>query len=180
MLELSNEMIKTLPLFMRKDEIIIEIFGAQQKKFNSYRDAIEEIMMQLDVDTATWGLDIYEKELDIPVDRSKPFDERRSVIKSKWRGSGKVDQILLKIVADSFTNGDVEVSFDNGVIGIQFTSETGIPPNLEDAQNALEDTRPAHLPIRYFFRYLTIGEVHDLTIGKMHNMTLDNFAGGAS
>lgn len=177
-LKLSNQMIKTLPLFLRKSHVYKEIFNAQGNQFNALETDINDVRKQMDVNTATWGLDIYEKELGIKTDRSKPFDERRSVVKSKMRGSGKVDSLLLKVVADSYTNGDCVVSF-NGAIIITFNSQIGRPPNLNDLKNAIDDVKPAHLRVEYEFRYLSVSEVHHMSIGQLHNKELSNFAGGA-
>jgi hypothetical protein len=172
-------MITALSTFMRKSKIFIEIFNAEQKQFEQKELDLEDLRKQMDIETATWGLDIYEKDLGIKTDRSKPLTERRSVIKSKERGSGKVDATLIKLVADSFTNGDVEVTFD-GQINIKFTSVLGIPPNLEDLENALEDVKPAHLAIAYAFAYLLIKDIHGvMTLTEIEQKPLNLFAGGA-
>lgn len=175
---MSEPMIKDLPRFMRNSRIYNAVFDAETIQFDSESDALEDIRLQMDVNTATWGLRIFEDEYDIPTDLSKPLEERRSVIRSKMRGSGVVDRTLLKIVADSYTNGDAEVTF-NGVITIQFTSGIGRPPNLDEVKRAIQDVKPAHLPVEYVFRYLTIGELSELTIGEVSELTIDVFAGGA-
>jgi Uncharacterised protein conserved in bacteria (DUF2313) len=171
-------MIKTLPIFMRKSKIFNEIFTSEEKQLNVLETDLNDVRLQMDINTATWGLDIFEKELEIKTDYSKPLDDRRSVIKSKLRGSGKADSILIKVVADSYTNGDVIVSF-NGQIVIKFTSNFGIPPNLEDVKTALENVKPAHLGIKYEFKYLIIKDLHNkVTLEELQTITLDKFAGG--
>ncbi|MEH7389662.1 putative phage tail protein [Bacillus sp. JJ1474] len=172
-------MIDYLSLDMRKSNIYQEIFKADSRQIDIFNASIEDIKKQLLIDTATWGLAIYEKELKIKTDLNKPLGERRSVIKSKLRGSGKVDHILIKLVADAYSNGDVVVSF-NGRIVVKFTSLYGIPPNLEDVKNALEDIKPAHLAIEYEFNYLLIKEIHNVkTLIEMDQIPLNKFAGGA-
>ena len=170
-------MIKALPLFMQKSKVFQEIFNAEEKQFTKMDVDLVDLRKQMDVSTATWGLDIYEKELNIKTDKSKPLEERRSVIKSKERGTGKVDASLIKIVADAFTNGDVEVFFD-GNINIEFNSIIGIPSNIQDLENALDDIKPAHLRILYAFAYLFIADVEAMTIAQLEATTLDKFAGG--
>ncbi|WP_456274897.1 putative phage tail protein [Bacillus sp. AK031] len=172
-------MIKTLPLFMRKSQYINDVFDAEGKQIAALNTDLDDIRLQMDVDTATWGLDIFEKGLDIPVNHQKSFQERRGVIKSKMRGSGKVDAVLLKVVADSYTNGDVVVDFD-GAIFITFTSQIGRPPNLEALKEAIENTKPAHLPVTYEFRFITMGEVSAMTIGEVNALLLENMGGGVN
>ncbi|MBM7577660.1 hypothetical protein JOD21_000316 [Jeotgalibacillus terrae] len=174
-----SDMIKTLPLFMRKSQYINEVFDAEGNQIAALKADLDDIRLQMDVDTATWGLDIFERELQIPTNHQKPYEERRGVIKSKMRGSGKVDAVLLKVVADSYTNGDVVVDF-NGTIVITFTSQIGRPPNLDALKEAIENTKPAHLPVTYEFRFLTIGEVSSMTIGEVNELLLENMGGGVN
>jgi len=151
---------------------------AEQIEFDRLAIDIEDLEKQLNIDTATWGLAIYERELGIKTNLNKPLEERRSVIKSKWRGTGKVDRALIKAVVDAYTNGGVEVGFDGRII-ITFNDVKGIPPNLEDAQRAIEDISPAHLAIIYEFAYLLIKEIHEVvTLNEMEQIPLHKFAGG--
>ncbi|MFD3271529.1 putative phage tail protein [Paenibacillus dendritiformis] len=154
----SAEMLGRLQLFMRKSEIYKAIFEAESTLYDNRDEAIFDLFMQLSIDTATWALAIYENELGIPVDPRKPYIERRSVIKSKMRGTGKVSAALIKIVADSYTNGDVDVRFD-GSIRVKFVSVKGMPPNLEDLKASIEEIKPAHLSIEYEFSYLIWDEI---------------------
>jgi hypothetical protein len=171
----STDMLNRLQPFQRQSKVFKEIFNAEGVQFEDRDGIISDLLLQLSVDTATWALDIYEKELDISTDSNKPLSERRSLIKSKMRGAGQVDAALIKIVADAYSNGDVIVSF-SGHITIQFTSKIGTPPNLDDLKNVIEETKPAHLRIDYEFRYFTITEVNQMTIEELNNTTLDKFA----
>lgn len=168
-------MIDQIPIFLRKSREINEIFDAEGNQIALLNTDIDDIKAQLSIDTATWGLDVYEKELKIPTDISKPIADRRSVIKSKIRGVGKIDALLIKLTADAYTNGQVNVSF-NGHIVIQFTSQTGTPPNLNDFKNALEEIKPAHLAIDYSFRYISYAELSGMTWTQFQNVKYDQLA----
>jgi hypothetical protein len=143
-----------LPPFLRKSKIYVEIFNTDEQQIASLNTNIQEIEAQLNVDTATWGLAIYEKELGIKTDLNKSFNDRRSVIKSKLRGTGKIGVMQLKLVADAYTNGNVEISFD-GKINIHFTSVRGIPPNMYDLETVIEEIKPAHLGVTYAYLFTT-------------------------
>lgn len=167
-----------LPLYERKSQFIKDLLSAQQLEIDRLSNNIADLEKQLNIDTATWALSIYEKDLGIESNLTKSLEERRSVIKSKWRGTGKVDRTLIKLVVDAFTNGGVDVSFDGRII-ITFNDVKGIPPNLEDAQRAIEDISPAHLAIIYEFAYLLIKEIHEVvTLNEMEQIPLHKFAGG--
>lgn len=163
---------------MRSDPFTAALTGSIDTSIQALDQRTNDFVAQLDIDTATWALDIYEKEYGIVSDRNKPLDERRSVIKSKMRGGGSLSATQIKIVADSFTNGDVIVSLKDGIM-IEFSSVIGTPPNMDDLKAALEMIKPAHLPISYKFRYLRLQDIHNvMTISEMNRTKLSNFGGG--
>ena len=174
----SDNLKSYLPPFISGTQLFTELFNAEGQELDSLDIDAEDLNAQFDVDTATWALDIYEKELGIATDYTKPLDYRRSVIKSKWCVSGKLDSTLIKTVCDAFTNGNVQVTFD-GTIHVKFNSVLGIPPNLSDLRVAVDQTKPAYLLLDYLFLYLLISDIDQLmTIDQLQLTTLDKFAGG--
>ncbi|WP_255298487.1 putative phage tail protein [Brevibacillus dissolubilis] len=171
-------MLNHLPAFMQKSRVLQQFETAEQLELELINGQLEDLMPQLDVSTATWGLVVFEQELGIPTDLSKSYDARREVIRSKMRGSGKIDRMQIKVVADAYANGDCEVSF-NGRIRVKFTSQIGIPPRLEELKRAIEEIKPAHLGVEYEFRYLFIEDVQQMTLEQLQTQPLENFAGGA-
>lgn len=171
-----NRLLKMLPIYERESKVFQEIMNSQEIELDSLDLEIEDLIKQLFIDTATWALDIYEKELKLPTDLSKPLEERRGIIRSKWRGTGKVDKYLIKRVVDAYTNGQVDVTF-NGKINIKFNGVYGIPTNLNDVYRSLGDIIPAHLDLVYEFMYLYIKDIHEaVTLENIENITLDKFA----
>ncbi|UVI32096.1 YmfQ family protein [Paenibacillus spongiae] len=124
--------------------------------------SIDGVLDQMFVDTATYGLAKWEKFLGIQIDELKPIEQRKSVIISKIRGIGTVTKVLIKSVAESYSNGEVDVLEDsaNYTVTIAFVSTRGIPPNITDIQNAIRDIIPAHLAINYEFTYITWDEIN--------------------
>lgn len=171
---MSNEydMLNRLQPFMRQSKVYYEIFKAQSGKLNEKEVNVDDLYDQLFIDTATWALDLYEKELNIKTDLSKPYDERRALIKSKWRGTGKFDKELIEIVALAYENGIVEPQFSNSTINIKYTDVGGIPPNFQDFEAVLEELKPAHLALTFEFAYTRYEELagvtHDYLSGFTH------------
>lgn len=163
-------MLKALPFYEQKSKIFQSLLDIQGQELDEKALTIEDLKKQLSIDTAIWALSIYEQELGIITDLYRSYEDRRSTIKSKWRGTGKVDRDLIKLVSDAYTNGDVKVTFD-GKINIEFISIYGTPPNIADLQNALEDIKPAHLGIAYIFNYLIWNEF------DRYNKTWDQWDG---
>ena len=162
----KEKILKLLHRILRNDVIANEIARTTGNYIDNIEFDISDVQQQFFLDTATWGLDIFEKELDIVTISSKSYSDRRSVISAKWRGAGKLTLELIKQTADAFVNGDVEVTF-TGTIEIDFTSEIGRPPNIEDVYKAIEDIKPAHLGVKYIFRFRTHSEVGQYTHGQL-------------
>lgn len=121
----------------------------------------EDVRAQFDINTATWSIPDWENEFGVPLDKDKPLEQRKSVVKSKMRSTGATRLRLIKKVAESFEYGEVGVTQDipNYLITITFVGKFGIPPNIEDIQLALREIIPAHLEVKYVFTYLTWDEL---------------------
>lgn len=167
---MNRPLIEYLPSFMQKSSIYKSLFNASELEIQELETAIEDLRKQLDINTATWALDIYEKDLGIPTNISKPLSDRRSVIKSKERGTGKVDAGMLKTVVDSYTNGDADIAFD-GSIHVSFTSIVGVPPNMDDLELVIEELKPAHIALLYYYLFRMHSSLTTYTHGDLTTFT---------
>lgn len=143
-----SRLLNYLPWYERESEVFKEILRAEEIEFDKLELDLEDINKQFFVDTATWGLAIYEKELGLPIRPNKSLEERRSIIKAKWRGMGKVDAEMIKAIVKAFTGYEVEVGF-NGRIIIDFGDANYINVSIKDMINAIEETKPAHLAYNF-------------------------------
>lgn len=138
-------MLKRLPLYERKNKVFQEIFKAEINQLQNLEEQIEDIRKQFVVDTATWGLKIYEKELKITVPFGSSIENRRAAIKAKMRSGGKVDRFLLEAVASAILEIPVKVDF-NGRIIFGFKPDTKkTVSNIEYFYRSIEKIKPAHL-----------------------------------
>lgn len=127
-------------------------------------NAVEGCMAQLDVETATWGLSIWEEALGLPVEVERPMAFRRSRIKAKLRGQGTTTVAAIQNVAASFSNGEVEVTEipKEYRIKVHFVGAACLPPNLGDLMAAVRETIPAHLAVEYSAKIKLWRDVKDL------------------
>ncbi|GEM_PF-990079 len=149
-----NKLLEYLPIHLRLSQAFKEIMETEQIEFEKISLDIEDLEKQLFVDTATWGLAIYEKELELKIDIDKPLEGRRSSIKAKWRGLGKVGSNLIKALIDSYTNGGTNIDFD-GEINIGITNVNSTYINLGDIESTIKDVKPAHLPHSLTMKFKT-------------------------
>ncbi|HWP96400.1 MAG TPA: putative phage tail protein [Syntrophomonadaceae bacterium] len=134
---------------------VIDTWGAE---FDAEKALMLFIIDQLFATSASaWGLDYWEEDLGLVSYPGKPDDQRRSVILSKLLGVGTVTLYMIKIVANSYENGAVEIDNHPETYSfiVRFMDVMGIPPNLTDLQNTIEEIKPAHLAVIYEFKYLT-------------------------
>ncbi|MCG7410132.1 YmfQ family protein [Paenibacillus sp. ACRRX] len=161
-----EQMRQSVPEFLLESPLYSQLLKAEAERFGTLNYDIEELLRQFYVDTATYGLDLWERFCGIPASTVKPIDQRRAVIKSKLRGIGTVTAGVIKNVAESYSNGEVsirELAAEYKLV-VTFIGKMGIPPNLADLQASLRALIPAHLDIEYEFTYLTWGNLDQMQL----------------
>lgn len=152
-----SNLIDYLPERYRNSPEIVELQQVLQTQADKLIAARDGRFQQFFIREATWGLRLWETALGIETDLSKPYSYRRTRIESKLRGLGTTTVAMIKNVAESFSNGAVEVIEHNGeyYFEIKFVGTFGIPPNMDDLTAAIEEIKPAHLGYAYLFIYPT-------------------------
>lgn len=151
-----------IPELIRSSRIFSVVLAVEGPEMDELMTNRQELLDQFYVQTAAgWGLDRWEEMLGLPGYADKSLDQRRSRIISKLRGMGTVTAALIKNVAESYTNGMVEVAEypETYSFIVTFADQHGIPPNYEDLQAAIEEIKPAHLTVDYLLRYLIWNEL---------------------
>lgn len=166
-------LIDLLPRNYKESREVIELQGALANQVEAIRAAKENLFQQLDINTATWGLKLWEEIYGIKIDITKPDSYRRTRILSKMRGQGTTTKAMIQNVAESFSNGEVEVIEHNGEhrFEIKFTGTIGIPPNMDDLTAAVQDIKPAHLAYEYTYIYRTHRDLSQYTHKYLSNFT---------
>jgi Uncharacterized protein conserved in bacteria len=157
----GQEMLRYLPGYYEASRIMRAVLQAQGAELDRLRGALDEILDQFYIDTATWGLDIWEQMLAMPPSADETLEERRDRIKSKIRGYGTATIQTIKKVAESYDKGIVDVAEDYSAMRviIRFVDTTGVPSNIEDLKAILRELVPAHLAIDFEYNYFTWDEL---------------------
>lgn len=147
-------LIDHLPAFWQNTPEVVAVLAALNPVAEAAAAAGESFLQQLNVSTATWGLDTWETALGIEKEAEKTLEYRRTRIMAKLRGAGTATPQMIENVAASFSGGTAEVieHNDEANFEIKFVDVMGVPPNMEDLIAAIEEIKPAHLA--YFFTYL--------------------------
>ena len=97
----------------------------------------------------------HESDVGLSADISADLETRRSRILSRLRGTGTVTKTMIKNVANSFVNGEIDIMeyASQYMFAIKFISKKGVPYNLNDIKSVIEEIKPAHLAVDFIFTY---------------------------
>lgn len=157
---IARRMLDYLPFYYRDMPVAVNLIEREAEEMARLSASIDDVSAQFFIETATWGLTRWERIFGVTTDASKTYAQRREVLLGKMRGIGAVSA---ELIASSYANGEVSVSFrpaDYTVV-ITFTSERGIPDQIDELKAAIRDITPAHLAIEYVFQFYSYGEIAD-------------------
>ncbi|MGN1414062.1 MAG: putative phage tail protein [Anaerovoracaceae bacterium] len=160
-----------------RDPMVQNVLEAIGQEMDLQDQSMMQTIEDLFFDTCSMEqLKAYEKEADITPLTAQDVDGRRSTVEGKWKSSGKVDVAMLQAVANSWKNGKVDVDFADNKIQITFVDQFGLPDDRAGLEIALDDVKPAHLPIIYLVRYLMVADMEEMTLTEMESHMLSDFA----
>ncbi|MBQ7038996.1 MAG: DUF2313 domain-containing protein [Clostridia bacterium] len=157
-------MFENMPNYYRKSQVMTELLSSIEKEVNRLNDEVTLTENQFFVLLSDKDIERHEQDVGIPLDMSADIDTRRSRVLSKLRGTGTVTKTMLKNVAASFVNGDIEVVEypSRYCFAVRFTSKEGVPFNIEDIKAMIEEIKPAHLAVEYVFTYRLWEDIRDV------------------
>ncbi|AIY79233.1 hypothetical protein U728_1068 [Clostridium botulinum 202F] len=145
-----------VPSFLSGDKILSKVYEEQQKQVDSTNEDIQNLINQCFIETATWGLDTWEKELGIQNNINYSYAIRRSRILAKLKGQGTTTIEAIKNICKSFVE-DVEVIEHNPeyYFEIDLLSHSGFPSGFDTLYDSIREVKPSHLGVNYILRAIT-------------------------
>lgn len=110
---------------------------------------------QLNIETATVGLVVWEKALGIQTDLTLSLDWRRSKIKAKLQGVGVSKPSVIAAIVARFTGGNVHVEERTAeyLLKIVVDGVLNPPENMAAMRHSVAEIKPAHLDHEYALNY---------------------------
>nr|WP_303244423.1 YmfQ family protein [uncultured Cellulosilyticum sp.] len=169
------DLMKHLPSFYYNSEEVKNIQASIGAEDDILKQAIEELLSQLFIETATWGLSHWEKYLGIDVDLNEPITNRRARVMTRLRGQGTTTKEMIKNVCRSFTGGEVEIIENSAEYHfiIKFVDVKGIPGNMDYLTSAIEEIKPAHLRFSFEYKYNVWNNLLPNTWHEISSLTWD-------
>jgi hypothetical protein len=151
----ETDLLDYLPSFYYNSDIVKAFVESNSIEVDTLKAYVDDLVKNLYVKTATWGLDLFEEELGLVTDKSISYEERRERILAKKRGNGTTTKAMIKNTAEAFSGGEVEVieNFNDYSFVVKFVGVKGIPKNLTLFKNMIEEIKPAHLNYELAFTY---------------------------
>ncbi|MCB5007530.1 YmfQ family protein [Streptococcus mutans] len=168
-----SQMIKCLPLYERKSNVINRVLHTYDREFRLAEQALHVVERNVFIGTSIETLWIDERDLGITTLSHLTYDQRREQIESRYRAAfDQTTEETIKDVASAYGNGEVEISETDvvGIYDIKFVGK-GVPDNIEGLRQALNIIMPAHLGFNFVYSYNTWGELITLTWNSVTDET---------
>ena len=107
----------------------------------------------------------YERMFGLFPDVGKSDRYRKERIMARVAGAGTTTASLVQHIAESYTNATVELkeNFPEYTVTVWFVGTSGIPGNISDIKESIEEMIPAHLKVLYEYIFNTYGSVGTFT-----------------
>ncbi len=139
------KLIEQYPEFLRNSPEFADLQAALQPEMDALRARLEAMAEQLDLESATWGLDLWEKTLGLTAGQSMGLRARRARIAAKLRGAGTSTVEAVRQVAESFTGGEAEVIEHPRQFRVELRLRSEYALDLSQISATLREMLPAHL-----------------------------------
>lgn len=171
------DIIKYLSSYYQDGDNIKRLISLIDKEVGEMSHYAKTLGDQGTIKKSTWGVRIWEKELDIAFNPSLSLEDRRDIVLAKVRGRGTTTKKMLMQAAEAFSGGEVEIiEFpEEYYFIIKFVGVLGIPKNMEGFIAMLESIKPAHLEYIFEYTYTTCKMLIDweVTCDEAKAMTCD-------
>ena len=150
---------------------IIDVLEIEENILN---ECIESTLNQFYVDSATYGLDCWEKMLGISKNNND-IQTRRENIKAKMRSRGTTTVSVIKNICEAYSNGEVDIIVNHSDYSfvIDFIGSIGIPRAFAELDKTINEIKPCHLAHSYRFNYNTHSNLANYTHEQLANYTHD-------
>ena len=122
--------------------------------------ALEDVMDQFFVETATWGLDLWEQQVGIETNHSLSQADRRAAIKQSLVANGNTTAEMVRQLAEAITGYEARVIVNQDYsFSLEFLGEKNelADIDVEGLRSIVEQIKPAHL--RFVISGVTWGDI---------------------
>lgn len=160
----KERILQYLPEYYRSSKVMGAIADAQGTELELLYTALDEILAQFFIDTATWGLDYWDEFLGLKT-AAYPLEERRRLLKSKLTMQPPVTRERLKKLLEGVADSaDVIEHHEEYSFDVVLLVKTKLKTTFEKILEQIEDNKPAHLAYQ-----VILGFLHELQATVLFN-----------
>ncbi|GMB01082.1 putative phage tail protein [Pelosinus sp. IPA-1] len=139
--------LKYLPTFLQSDINFKSVADVHSAEHERIRLLIQDVFNQFFIETATWGLESYEKILDITPNKNGDYAVRRNRIKLRYQANQTSTVAFLESLVKRYatSNATIKVIENNSEYAFSIITEGGSIVDLTGMFEAIEIYKPAHL-----------------------------------
>ena len=112
------------------------------------KEALEDVIDQFFVDTATWGLSLWEWQVGLQTDTSLSMEARRATVRQKLVARRNITEETVRDIAESITGYEARVIINSDYsFSLEFLGEKNrlVDINVDEVRTVVEQIKPAHL-----------------------------------
>lgn len=127
--------------------------------------ALEDVMAQFFINTATWGLTLWERQVGIETNSALSLEARRSAVLQKLVARGNTTAEMIRGLAETITGYEARVTNnDDYSFSLSFWGEKDqlADIDVEELKTIVEQIKPAHL--RFIITAITWGDLESVNL----------------
>lgn len=153
-----ERMMLAVPNYYQFSAVYKAILGAAANELDGIGDDIDDLMAQMFIATATWGLIYWEESVGLPKGSGTDYEIRRSRVRARLFGDGNFSIEQLEDLAITYgTKIRAEVEVENYLVRIVFLE--GMPDFLDEYDRVSKSFIHAHLGTEYKFEYYILNDI---------------------
>ena len=150
----KERIMQYLPEYYQNSRVMGAIAKAQGTELDMLYTALDEILKQFFIDTATWGLNLWDEFLGLKTE-AYSIEERRRLLKSKLIMQPPVTRERFKKLLDGVADSvDVIEYYGEYSFDIVLLVKTNLKTAFEKILEQIEDNKPAHLAYQVILGFL--------------------------
>lgn len=140
------DILQYLPAFLAHSQQFQATNDADSKEHDTIRTDLQDVLDQLYVNTATWGLDRWEELVGLPTDKNKDIVRRRAAVLNKLQPASSVTEKFLKEIVNTYiANRSCSVKSIPEDYSVEIEYDGGQVNDFHALVNAVRTYIPAHL-----------------------------------
>lgn len=146
-----------LPEFIQNDPILRGVLHVDNGEHERMRKILNDILDQFFVESATWGLSMWEHILDIAPEEGETTASRRKKILVRLRGTGTSTVAAMNAIVSAYGAGYIVEHNEKNYFSVYTLTKD--PIHLKKMRHELLTYKPAHLDILIYLGYSWDGAI---------------------